>query len=709
MEEDEETSTLQPNAEGGAICERNADVGVYRVCELSRPKPRHVDTPVWESLLNWLCFESPCSDDFPTNRRVHADPIVETSEELASRLQQFIEEEDHDANITRLLARAAEHKAGGPEQKHNSHQHNKSRHEHAAAVIGTSREVILRPVWISELEGGIRELSVESEGSIDACNDTAEEQKSSAELETLFEHQNRSRAWSWRLCLSIRTEVKRGAGDFVRASKDCWRWRTGVERGEQESSELDGAPTVERVETEAKTSQGPSHYGSKKERFTEDGDSETSYEFIYEQFDGAPTIDRVEMVEKASLEMYRPIWTVLMDALVLANLFGGGRYIHADRERETAARQGREEAKEGAATDARLREEVEGDHGQDACQDGGGAAARGAAQEREEETGRPASRGGPHEGAAKDSHCRGPGGHRAAKDERAVRAGAQDPQTEAIAGEGGEAKSKGGGGPKVRRSRFSGAGYRTELSCLTLAAYSPHVLRQDKEARRAQEADSGPARAAAQGNRGKAEGSREEGARAGGKDRAEKADGPAAKQREEEKRNLLLRKQQSHEAFLHEIERQKEDDMVFRRQRSKAIDQRRRSQLQKSRRCEEEKKQQARAKLQHEEETIAKLRDERAKEAALVKAERDLQLQMKRDNLDRIKRANEYRLRETERKAEANNRRAMELKAKKEELLRARQRNAAQARVEKDKLLRVLDDAGSSSTQIKKLLRSLET
>merc|ERR1719337_105922 len=96
-------------------------------CELSRPKPRHVDAPVWESLLNWLCFESPCSDDFPTNRRVDADPIVKTNNELASRLKQFIEEEDHDANITRLLARAAEHKAGGPEQKHNSHQHNKSR------------------------------------------------------------------------------------------------------------------------------------------------------------------------------------------------------------------------------------------------------------------------------------------------------------------------------------------------------------------------------------------------------------------------------------------------------------------------------------------------------------------------------------------------------------------------------------------------------
>ncbi|EJK61751.1 hypothetical protein THAOC_17704, partial [Thalassiosira oceanica] len=82
---------------------------------------------------------------------------------------------------------------------------------------------------------------------------------------------------------------------------------------DEETSTLQPAPSVDRVETGAKASQGLSHYGSKKERFTEGGDSqsETSYEFIYEQFDGAPTIDRVEMVEKASLEMYRPIWTVL--------------------------------------------------------------------------------------------------------------------------------------------------------------------------------------------------------------------------------------------------------------------------------------------------------------------------------------------------------------------------------------------------------------
>ena len=67
---------------------------------------------------------------------------------------------------------------------------------------------------------------------------------------------------------------------------------------------MDGAPTVDRVETEAKASQGSSHYGLKKERFTvfeRRLSLKTSYEFIYEQYDGAPTIDRVEMVEKASL------------------------------------------------------------------------------------------------------------------------------------------------------------------------------------------------------------------------------------------------------------------------------------------------------------------------------------------------------------------------------------------------------------------------
>lgn len=95
-------------------------------CELPRPKPRHVDAPVWEPLLDWFCFESPCSENFPAYGRVVADPVAGSSDKLASRLKQFIDEEDHEANVTRLLSRAAEHKAKRA-QKHNSHQHKKSK------------------------------------------------------------------------------------------------------------------------------------------------------------------------------------------------------------------------------------------------------------------------------------------------------------------------------------------------------------------------------------------------------------------------------------------------------------------------------------------------------------------------------------------------------------------------------------------------------
>ena len=70
--------------------------------------------------------EQSCSDSFPWYGRVHADPVVDESDELASHLQQFIGEEDHDANVTCLQATAAEHKADGA-QRRDSHQHNKSK------------------------------------------------------------------------------------------------------------------------------------------------------------------------------------------------------------------------------------------------------------------------------------------------------------------------------------------------------------------------------------------------------------------------------------------------------------------------------------------------------------------------------------------------------------------------------------------------------
>ena len=64
----------------------------------------------------------------------------------------------------------------------------------------------------------------------------------------------------------------------------------------------------------------------------------------------------------------------------------------------------------------------------------------------------------------------------------------------------------------------------------------------------------------------------------------------------------------------------------------------------------------------------------------LIKAERDLQLQLKKENLERIKKANEYKQKEMTRKAQEDDRRCLEMKQKKEQLLKLRQKNVALAK-----------------------------
>ena len=42
----------------------------WEFCEAPRPGPTHVDAPMWDPLLNWFCFESDFSDDFPAYGRM---------------------------------------------------------------------------------------------------------------------------------------------------------------------------------------------------------------------------------------------------------------------------------------------------------------------------------------------------------------------------------------------------------------------------------------------------------------------------------------------------------------------------------------------------------------------------------------------------------------------------------------------------------------
>jgi len=179
----------------------------------------------------------------------------------------------------------------------------------------------------------------------------------------------------------------------------------------------------------------------------------------------------------------------------------------------------------------------------------------------------------------------------------------------------------------------------------------------------------------------------------------------AARQAQESKRNELLLKQQRHEEFMDQIAREKEAEIAERKQLNEVMDSKRRAQLNKTKKEEEEIKKTVRSKIEQEEQHLRELAAHRRKEQMLIKAERDLQLQMKKDNLDRIKRAQEYRQRELLRKADEDDRRCQDMKQKKESLLKLRQKNVAEAKLKKDKLMEALESSKSGGSHaIKRLL-----
>ena len=208
-----------------------------------------------------------------------------------------------------------------------------------------------------------------------------------------------------------------------------------------------------------------------------------------------------------------------------------------------------------------------------------------------------------------------------------------------------------------------------------------------------------------------------------------------AREREEIKRRELVQKQARHEEFINEITREKVQEAKVRLQHNEAMDRKRLVQLKKTKEKEEIAKLEVRSKIEQEEEHLKNLDGQRRKEQLLIKAERDLQLQMKKDNLVRIKKAQEYHLKEMLRKADESDRRCQDLKREKESLLQLRRKNAHESKVrrkehmskcpkypntnnhklinilkkiKKDKLLAVLDKSTSGGTSgIKKLLKSV--
>ena len=96
-------------------------------------------------------------------------------------------------------------------------------------------------------------------------------------------------------------------------------------------------------------------------------------------------------------------------------------------------------------------------------------------------------------------------------------------------------------------------------------------------------------------------------------------------------------------------------------------------------------------KFQYDEEHLSKLKVEKEKEILLLKEEREIHAELKKENVERIRRMRDYKYFWTMRNVSANDRRTEELLKEKERQAELRKKNAVVAKIRKDKLLEVIE------------------
>jgi len=183
----------------------------------------------------------------------------------------------------------------------------------------------------------------------------------------------------------------------------------------------------------------------------------------------------------------------------------------------------------------------------------------------------------------------------------------------------------------------------------------------------------------------------------------------AARLMQEMKRNALLQKHAQHESLMGEITIEKEAESAVRQERNAVIDLKRKRQLQQAKEKEEAIKTRVQSKIEQQESRLRDLAERRLKEQVAIKAEKERQLQLKNQNLERIKKAKEDQLAETKRKAEEHDRKCEDLKKSKEHLMKLRHKTTAEAKVKKDRLRSILDSSRTGRASLAGIIKLLDS
>ncbi|GMI10266.1 hypothetical protein TrLO_g6752 [Triparma laevis f. longispina] len=177
-----------------------------------------------------------------------------------------------------------------------------------------------------------------------------------------------------------------------------------------------------------------------------------------------------------------------------------------------------------------------------------------------------------------------------------------------------------------------------------------------------------------------------------------------AKAREEKRKTDFFQKKDYHERLRNQALAEQAKDREMKNRENFLMEQKRQLALQATREKEEQDKEMMLQKFDNDAKFVEKLNEVRGKEHALLKERENLNKQLKQENVERIKRIQEYKRLETLRKISEGDQRTEEMIRRKEEIIAQRRRAGLKTKMQKDQIMEVLDKSRSNGGQAIKML-----
>ena len=172
-----------------------------------------------------------------------------------------------------------------------------------------------------------------------------------------------------------------------------------------------------------------------------------------------------------------------------------------------------------------------------------------------------------------------------------------------------------------------------------------------------------------------------------------------AKTREEKRKKDFFQNKAYHERLRSQALAEQHKDREMKNRENFLMEQKRQLALEATRQKEAHDREMMLQKFENDAKFVEQLNQVRGKEHALLKERENLKKQLKQENVERIRRVQEYRRLETLRKINEGDRRTEETLRRKEEIIAQRRRAGLKTKMQKDQIMEVLEKSRSNGSR----------